>query len=173
MVIGIIFSFVLVLRGSGIEDRWHKKTKDEHGQTIKVPAANYGKAIVTGQDGRAIAGPWVIERAVRDAREQVDGLPEGFRFHDLQHYFASMFIVQGLDVKVVQARLRHASAKTTLDTDGHLWPTALTPPEPPSLPSTPSDRSPRGGQRMAGNDPKRLGDSIRASEPADDLVFLL
>ena len=28
----------------------------------------------------------------------------------------------GLDVKVVQARLRHASAKTTLDTYGHLWP---------------------------------------------------
>jgi integrase len=25
-------------------------------------------------------------------------------------------------VKVVQARLRHASAKTTLDTYGHLWP---------------------------------------------------
>jgi integrase len=30
----------------------------------------------------------------------------------------------GLDVKVVQARLRHASAKTTLDTYGHLWPDA-------------------------------------------------
>ena len=27
-------------------------------------------------------------------------------------------------VKVVQARLRHASAKTTLDTYGHLWPDA-------------------------------------------------
>ena len=26
------------------------------------------------------------------------------------------------DVKVVQARLRHARAKTTLDTYGHLWP---------------------------------------------------
>ena len=25
-------------------------------------------------------------------------------------------------MKVVQARLRHASAKTTLDTYGHLWP---------------------------------------------------
>ena len=26
------------------------------------------------------------------------------------------------DVKTVQARLRHGSAKTTLDTYGHLWP---------------------------------------------------
>jgi len=31
-------------------------------------------------------------------------------------------IASGADVKVVQARLRHASAKTTLDTYGHLWP---------------------------------------------------
>jgi integrase len=52
----------------------------------------------------------------------VPGLPEGFRFHDLRHYYASLLISSGLDVKVVQARLRHASARTTLDTYGHLWP---------------------------------------------------
>ncbi len=28
----------------------------------------------------------------------------------------------GADVKIVQARLRHASATTTLDCYGHLWP---------------------------------------------------
>lgn len=27
----------------GIEDRWHKKAKDELGQTIEVPSSNYGK----------------------------------------------------------------------------------------------------------------------------------
>ena len=42
------------------------------------------------------------------------GLPEGFRFQDLRQYYASMLIAAGLDVKVVQARLRHASATTTL-----------------------------------------------------------
>ncbi|MDQ3480986.1 MAG: tyrosine-type recombinase/integrase [Actinomycetota bacterium] len=40
--------------------------------------------------------------------------------HDFRNYFASLLIASGLDVKVVQARLRHASAKTTLDTYGHL-----------------------------------------------------
>ena len=35
---------------------------------------------------------------------------------------ASLLIADGSDVKTVQARLRHASAKTTLDTYGHLWP---------------------------------------------------
>jgi integrase len=52
----------------------------------------------------------------------VPGLPPDFRFHDLRHYLASMLIASGADVKVVQARLRHASAKTTLDTYAHLWP---------------------------------------------------
>jgi integrase len=79
-----------------------------------------GRTLVDDEWGKP-AGPWTIERAIRAAREQV-GLPEGFRFHDLRHYFASLLIASGLDVKVVQARLRHASAKTTLDTYGHLWP---------------------------------------------------
>ncbi len=59
---------------------------------------------------------------MRRDRAKIDGLPEGFRFHDLRHYFASLLIASGTDVKVVQARLRHASAKTTLDCYGHLWP---------------------------------------------------
>jgi integrase len=37
-------------------------------------------------------------------------------------YYASLLIRSGASVKVVQARLGHASAKTTLDTYGHLWP---------------------------------------------------
>ena len=85
-------------------------------------ARGRGLTLVTAEDGRPIAGPWAIERAVRDARAKVEGLPAQFRFHDLRHYFASLLIASGLDVKVVQARLRHASAKTTLDTYGHLWP---------------------------------------------------
>jgi len=33
-----------------------------------------------------------------------------------------VLIASGADVKVAQHRLRQASAKTTLDTYGHLWP---------------------------------------------------
>jgi integrase len=84
-----------------------------------IPLGN-GIQIVSDLWGNA-GGPWTIERAVRAARTQV-GLPDDFRFHDLRHYFASLLIASGLDVKIVQARLRHASAKTTLDTYGHLWP---------------------------------------------------
>ena len=50
------------------------------------------------------------------------GLPTSFRFHEGRHYFASLLVASGADVKVVRARLRHASAMTTLDTYAHLWP---------------------------------------------------
>ena len=52
----------------------------------------------------------------------VSGLAGRLPFSGLRHYYASMLIKSGGDVKVVQARLRHASAKTTLDTYSHLWP---------------------------------------------------
>ena len=43
-------------------------------------------------------------------------------FHDLRHYYASLLIRHGESVKVVQARLGHASASETLDIYSHLWP---------------------------------------------------
>jgi len=50
------------------------------------------------------------------------GVVRGTRFHDLRHYYASLLIRHGESVKVVQARLGHASAAETLDTYSHLWP---------------------------------------------------
>ncbi|HXA90302.1 MAG TPA: tyrosine-type recombinase/integrase [Mycobacterium sp.] len=43
----------------------------------------------------------------------IGGLPEGFSFHDLRHYLASLLIASGADVKTVQARMRHAAATCT------------------------------------------------------------
>jgi integrase len=97
-----------------------------------------GSWLLCNEWGQQLA-PWTLQRAMRAARSAhmpgldkaharecsgclVPGLPADFRFHDLRHYYASMLIKSGADVKVVQARLRHASAKTTLDTYGHLWP---------------------------------------------------
>lgn len=80
--------------------------------------------MVTNGAGTDRCGPWIIDRAIRDVRESIDGLPEGFSFHDLRHYMASLLIASGADIKTVQARMRHATARTTLDTYGHLWPDA-------------------------------------------------
>jgi integrase len=80
-----------------------------------------GETLLTNEWGQQLA-PWTLERAVRKARAKVPGLPPTFTYHDLRHHLASLLIAGGADVKVVQARMRHASAKTTLDTYGHLWP---------------------------------------------------
>lgn len=84
-------------------------------------AAYRAETLLTNEWGKQLA-PWSLERAVRAARDQVNGLPAGFRYHDLRHYLASLLIASGADVKVVQARLRHASATTTLCVYAHLWP---------------------------------------------------
>ena len=60
----------------------------------------------------------VVFSAARDRA----GLPAWATPHALRHYYASLLIRSGASVKVVQARLGHASAKTTLDVYGHLWP---------------------------------------------------
>lgn len=87
----------------------------------RVPSKWASETLVVGVLGRPVA-PFTIGNAFRGARETVEGLPRGFRIHDLRHYYASLLIASGLDVKVVQARLRHTSAKTTLDVYGHIWP---------------------------------------------------
>jgi integrase len=55
------------------------------------------------------------------ARARV-GLPEWATPHDLRHFYASTLIRSGASVKVIQSRLGHSSAKTTLDVYGHLFP---------------------------------------------------
>ncbi|MDQ1103806.1 tyrosine-type recombinase/integrase [Nocardioides zeae] len=80
-----------------------------------------GEWLLCDQWGSQLA-PWTIQRAIRAARAKVPGLPEAFSY--LRHFFASMLIADGSDVKKVQAALRHASAKSTLDTYSHLWPDA-------------------------------------------------
>jgi integrase len=79
--------------------------------------------MVTDGDGRPMS-PSGLTKAVQMARATVPGLPAKFSFHDCRHYFASLLIQSGADVKTCQARMRHASAVTTLDTYGHLWPDA-------------------------------------------------
>jgi integrase len=75
--------------------------------------------VLTGESksGQQLTPP-TLSVAWRLARTRVTGLPEGFRFHDLRHFYASLLIASGADVKVVQSGLRHSSAVTTLDVYG-------------------------------------------------------
>jgi integrase len=55
-------------------------------------------------------------RDVWRAAVKAAGAPTGTGFHELRHYYAGLLIRHGESVKVVQARLGHASASEALDT---------------------------------------------------------
>lgn len=62
--------------------------------------------------------PWA--KAVKAA-----GLPDGFGYHGLRHYYATLLIHAGASVKTVQLALGHAKPSITLDTYAHEWPEAV------------------------------------------------
>ncbi len=76
--------------------------------------------IFTNDKGQAIRRNSFGEMWRKAARAA--GLREGTGMHDLRHTYASLLIRKGLSVKVVQARLGHATATETLETYAHLWP---------------------------------------------------
>lgn len=49
---------------------------------------------------------------------------DGFRLHDLRHFYASGLIAAGCDISTVQHALGHSSPTVTLNTYTHLWPKA-------------------------------------------------
>jgi integrase len=91
-------------------------------EAISAQVATYPSSWVLSDDEGGQLRPRRIQTEIERTRGAVDGLPEGFRYHDLRHYFASLLIASGADVKIVQARLRHSSATTTLNVYSHLWP---------------------------------------------------
>lgn len=53
------------------------------------------------------------------------GLPKGFGYHGLRHYFATLLIHAGANVKTVQLALGHSTPAITLNTYTHEWPDAV------------------------------------------------
>lgn len=85
-------------------------------------AADAGESfVVPGVFGRGVTA-WHLNDVWSTTRSTIEGLPDGFRIQDPRHYFASLLIAAGLDIKVVQTRMRHASPVITLRTYAHLWP---------------------------------------------------
>ncbi|WP_344319874.1 site-specific integrase, partial [Nocardia ninae] len=82
-----------------------------------------GKHLVCDELGKP-ASPWVIAWTLRGVKNKIPGLPAEFSFQDLRHYYASLLIRRGADIKTVQTRVRHGSAVTTLKYYAHLWPDA-------------------------------------------------
>ena len=71
--------------------------------------------VFTSEGGRPIRRTRFSEQVWRPAVAMA-ALPDSTHFHDLRHFYASLLIRHGESIKVVQARLGHASAAETLDT---------------------------------------------------------
>lgn len=83
-----------------------------------LPSSSF---VFTDVDGSVLRGSRFRRRYWKPA-VLAAGLDPSLRFHDLRHTYASLLIAQGAHPKEIQARLGHASIKTTLDTYGHLLP---------------------------------------------------
>ncbi len=66
---------------------------------LSASVAEYGTDFVVTDGCGAQGKNWDVELAFAGAMEKVDGLPDGFRFHDVRRYFASVLIAGGCDVK--------------------------------------------------------------------------
>jgi len=74
--------------------------------------------VFTSPDGGPIRRTNFRRRVWTPATDQAGF--RGLRFHDLRHTHVAMLIAEGEHPKVIQARLGHASIRTTLDLYGHL-----------------------------------------------------
>lgn len=89
---------------------------------VSASIARWGQdTVVVGTFGRPIT-PYRMEEAWRAAREKVSGLPEGFRIHDLRHFYASWMLAAGHDTVAVSRAMRHASPTVTMRVYAHLLP---------------------------------------------------
>ena len=81
-----------------------------------------GEFVFASQEGTLLRRSNFRRRFFKPALARAE-LDLDVRFHDLRHTCAALMIEQGAHPKEIQARLGHASIKTTLETYGHLMPT--------------------------------------------------
>ncbi|WP_300008060.1 site-specific integrase [Pseudonocardia sp.] len=89
---------------------------------LRIYGAGPDGLLFVGDNDVALRRPWFSRHVWRPAVAAVKSAPAGTGMHDLRHFYASLLIRHGESVKVVQARLGHATAAETLDTYSHLWP---------------------------------------------------
>lgn len=87
------------------------------------PTRRMARLLFTNERGEPIhRASW--SHIWRPAREAA-GLPDGFGLRDLRHYFATVLIYGGANVKTVQLAMGHTTPTITLNTYVGYWPDAL------------------------------------------------
>lgn len=90
---------------------------------VRNPTRRAARLLFTNANGEPIhraSWSYVWQPAVRKV-----GLPDGFGLRDLRHYFATVLIFGGANVKTVQLAMGHTTPMITLNTYVGYWPDAL------------------------------------------------
>jgi integrase len=117
-----------VVKETPLKTRYSRRTIDLSpvaiGELLQLPAGDDPDhdTVFRSRAGGFI-DPDNVDRAFK-RHLTLAGLPD-LRFHDLRHTHASLLIAAGVHPKAIQARLGHASITTTLNTYGHLMPSAF------------------------------------------------
>lgn len=98
----------------------HQKWQEWHKERLGDKYEDNGW-IIGGTFGRCYYPKHFSSRKYKDLL-QVAGIDKSFTFHDLRHTHASLLLLDGINPKIVQERLGHASIEMTLDTYSHLLP---------------------------------------------------
>ncbi|WP_168713459.1 site-specific integrase [Streptomyces cellulosae] len=93
--------------------QWRAKQDEAREEWSGVEAWVESDRVFTQENGEPLHPDWVSRRFKRLV--ELSGLPP-VRLHDLRHISASLSLLQGNDIKVVQERLGHSSRQITSDT---------------------------------------------------------
>ncbi|MCX5736910.1 MAG: tyrosine-type recombinase/integrase, partial [Proteobacteria bacterium] len=77
--------------------------------------------VSTSPDGQAVRDPNLHRRSYKPLLKRA-GLPD-VAFHALRHTAATLALAAGVNPKIVQERIRHATVSSTFDTYSHSVPT--------------------------------------------------
>ncbi len=92
---------------------WRARQDKARAEWSGVEAWVESDRVFTHENGEPLHPDWVSRRFKRLV--ELSGLPP-VRLHDLRHISASLSLLQGNDIKVVQERLGHSSRQITSDT---------------------------------------------------------
>jgi integrase len=97
----------------------HQKAHKKIRESLQLPPLTENDLIFSHWDGSPLLPDGITHAWVKLIRKC--GL-NGIRLHDARHTHATIMLKQGVQPKVVQERLGHATISTTLDTYSHVAP---------------------------------------------------